>query len=158
MRLTTRTNLAMRTLMVCAQNGGRQVTKADVAALCNASDNHLGQVVRLLGRHGFIAAARGRHGGIRLARPAPEINVGDVFRVFESGHPFAECFEGARNTCPLKPCCWLRPALHRAVEAFYASLDALSLDDLVDGNVELAEMITLPVPRGGAVPGCPMAV
>ena len=143
MRLTTRTNLAMRTLMVCAKNEDRIVRKSDIAELCNASENHLGQVVRLLARHGFIEAMRGRHGGIRLTRPATDINVGAVFRVFEFDHPFAECFDDRNNTCPLVACCWLRPALKRAVEAFYSTLDSLSLNDLVSGNTELAELVSL---------------
>ena len=143
MRLTIRTNLAMRTLMVCATNPEETVRKSEVAELCNASENHLGQVVRLLAQHGFIDAMRGRHGGIQLARPADEINVGSVFRMFEFEHPFAECFEGGGNTCPLVSCCWLRSALKRAVEAFYQSLDKLSLSDLVTGNTELQDVLCL---------------
>ncbi len=143
MRLTTRTNLAMRTLMVCATNTGRIVRKSDVAELCNASENHLGQVVRLLGKHGFIQAMRGRNGGITLTRPADEISVGAVFRVFEFDHPFAECFDASTNTCPLASCCWLRPALKRAIEAFYATLDKMTLDDLMFGNTELAAAVSL---------------
>ncbi|MCC0021697.1 MAG: Rrf2 family transcriptional regulator [Nitratireductor sp.] len=144
MRLTTRTNLAMRTLMVCAVNPGETVRKSDVARLCNASENHLGQVVRFLAHFGYITALRGRHGGIQLACPPEEINVGAVFRMFEFDHPFAECFEGAENTCPLVECCWLRKALERAVEAFYQSLDRLSLRDLVESNDELQQVLCMP--------------
>ena len=143
MRLTIRTNLALRTLMVCATNPGQIVRKSDVATLCNASENHLGQVVRLLAQHGFIDAMRGRHGGIKLSRPPEQINVGAVFRLFEFDHPFAECFEGADNTCPLIDCCWLRPALKHAVEAFYQSLDKLALTDLVDGNTDLHKTLSM---------------
>ncbi|MFZ1338666.1 MAG: Rrf2 family transcriptional regulator, partial [Paracoccaceae bacterium] len=35
MRLTTRNNLAMRTLMFCAVNPGRIVRRQEVAAACN---------------------------------------------------------------------------------------------------------------------------
>jgi len=143
MRLTIRTNLAMRTLMFCAVNPGRIVRKAEVAALCNASENHLGVVVNLLGQAGYIATARGRHGGIRLDRPADEIGVGEVFRLFESCVPFAECFAGADNHCPLTGCCRLRTALSGAVEAFYAALDDHTLADLVDGNDALAGLLAL---------------
>jgi Rrf2 family transcriptional regulator, nitric oxide-sensitive transcriptional repressor len=52
MRLTTRTNLAMRTLMFCAANPGRIVRKSEVATACNASENHLAQVIHLLARAG----------------------------------------------------------------------------------------------------------
>lgn len=143
MRLTIRTNLAMRALMFCAVNDGRTVRKSDIAAACNASENHLGVVVNMLGQAGFISTARGRHGGLRLARPAAEINVGEVFRLFEAGVPFAECFAAADNHCPLAPCCRLRSVLSDAVEAFFASLDQITLADLVEGNTALSTLLLL---------------
>lgn len=152
MRLTTRTNLAMRTLMFCAVNGRRNVRKSEIAAYCNASENHLAQVIRLLGQRGFIDAMRGRNGGLQLARAPGEINVGEVFRTFESDLPFAECFAREENHCPLTDCCWLRPALHKAVEAFYHSLDELTLADLVEGNANLDALLNMRPQRNGARP------
>lgn len=143
MRLTTRTNLAMRTLMFCAVNDGRIVRKADVAEACNASLNHLGLVINLLGQAGFIETARGRNGGIRLARPAEDIRIGAVCRLLESDVPFAECFPGGEDQCPLKSCCRLRGALGRALEAFYATLDEVTLADLTNDNRGLARMLAL---------------
>lgn len=140
MRITMRTNLAIRTLMFCAVNPDMTVRKSDIAAACNASENHLAQVIRTLGHHGFIDATRGRHGGLQLMRPAAAINIGSVFRIFESELPFAECFSSA-NTCPLVDVCWLRDAIRDAVDAFYRSLDKVLLSDLVDGNDRLAELL-----------------
>ena len=54
MRLTIRTNLAMRTLMLCAANPGRIVRKHEIAGICNASENHLAQVIHLLAINGFL--------------------------------------------------------------------------------------------------------
>jgi Rrf2 family nitric oxide-sensitive transcriptional repressor len=87
MRLTTRTNLAMRTLMFCAVNSDQLVRKADVAEYCNASENHLALVIHMLAQAGFIETTRGRHGGIRLSKPPEDIVVGEVFRHFESDVP-----------------------------------------------------------------------
>lgn len=144
MRLTIRTNLAMRVLMTCAVNPGQSITKAEIAEKCNASKNHLGQVIRQLAHLGYIRAMRGRNGGMYLARPVEAIRVGDVFRVFEADLPFAECFDEKENNCPLIGSCWLRPALRRAVEAFYASLDKISLADLVEGNTDLESILNMP--------------
>ncbi len=142
MRLTTRTNLALRTLMVCAVNGERIVRKADVAEAINASENHLAQVINKLGQTGFITTLRGRHGGFTLALPPQEISVGAVFRSFEADVPFIECFSET-NTCPLKPACRMGDHLARAVEAFYATLDPLTLHDLVDCNTGLETLLSL---------------
>lgn len=141
MRLTIRTNLAMRTLMYCAVNQDRIVRKSDVAAACNASENHLGVVINMLGQTGFIETTRGRNGGIRL-KPAPEaLSVGKVFRVFEADVPFAECFAGAENHCPLSDSCKLRSVLCEALEAFYGTLDKVTLADLVAGNSGLETLL-----------------
>jgi Rrf2 family nitric oxide-sensitive transcriptional repressor len=144
MRLTIRTNLAMRVLMTCAVNPGHSITKAEIADKCNASKNHLGQVIRQLAHLGYIRALRGRNGGMYLARAPEDIRVGDVFRMFEADLPFAECFDEKDNNCPLIGSCWLRPALKRAVEAFYASLDKIHLADLVEGNTDLESILNMP--------------
>ena len=143
MRLTTRTNLAARVLMFCGVNAGRTVRSAEIAAACNASENHLAQVIHQLQHLGFVRTLRGRGGGLTLARPAAEISIGTMFRQFESGHPFAECFTGADNTCPLKEACRLRGYLERALDAFYAEMDRVSLQDLVQGNCGLDALLTL---------------
>lgn len=143
MRLTTRTNLAMRTLMVCAVNDGRIVRKADVAAKCNASENHLAQVVNLLGRLGYIETLRGRGGGLRLGRPAAQISIGAVCRSFEGDVPFTECFDAGINTCPIAPCCTLKGVIQGALDAFYSHLDRVSLADLVADNTGLGRILGL---------------
>lgn len=143
MRLTTRTNLAVRILMACAINDGVTVRTAEIAEKCNASVNHLLQVVNLLQSSGFIKTMRGRTGGLRLARPMQQISIGEVFRVFEAGVPFAECFDADTNTCPLAEVCRLRSFIARAVEAFYHELDMVTLADLVKGNCGLAALLDM---------------
>jgi len=143
MRLTLKTNLAMRALMFCAVNDDRIVRKSEIAETCNASENHLGLVINQLAQNGFITTQRGRTGGIRLARPAEQIGVGEVLRVFESCLPFAECFDGAENECPLKGCCKLKGLLSDALEAFYATLDPVRLSDLTGENEDLCSILAL---------------
>lgn len=144
MRITKRTNLAMRVLMFCAVNTGRNVTKAQIASGCNASENHLGHVVNQLGQFGYLTTVRGRHGGLRLARPASDISIGEVFRRFEADVPVAECFAGSENTCPLAPVCRLREEIRCAVAAFYGHFDKVALDSLVDGNEGLGTLLQQP--------------
>jgi len=141
MRLTTRTDLALRALMYCAVNRGTTVRKSDIAGACNASLNHLGLVVNLLAQQGYLRTQRGRSGGVRLARLPEDISVGAVVRAFESDLPFTECFAGADNTCPLVGCCRLSGALSAALEAFYATLDGFTLADLTRGNTGLEALL-----------------
>jgi Rrf2 family nitric oxide-sensitive transcriptional repressor len=143
MRLTTRTNLAMRALMFCAVNPEQIVRKSDIAKACNASLNHLGLVINLLSQGGFITTTRGRNGGVRLAGDPADINIGTVARLFEADVPFAECFNSVQNTCPLSACCKLRLALQRGLDAFYETLDEVSLESLTDGNMGLRALLKL---------------
>lgn len=144
MRITKRTNLAMRVLMFCAVNPDRIINKAQIAQCCNASENHLGHVVNQLGQFGYLDTLRGRRGGVKLARKPSEISIGDVFRKFEGEVPVAECFAGRDNTCPLAPACRLREHIGCAVDAFYAQLDGVMLDMLVDDNERLTGILEQP--------------
>ena len=144
MRLTTKTNLAARVLMACAVNEGMTLRTAEIALACNASLNHLLQVVNALQALGFVETLRGRNGGLRLARPPTQISMGEVFRVFEAGMPFAECFAPETNTCPLSSSCRLRSYVARAVEAFYHEMDMVTLADLTKGNCGLVTLLAVP--------------
>lgn len=153
MRLTTRTDLAARVLMFCAVNEGRIVKSSDIAKACNASGNHLGHVIHQLQQHGFVDTLRGRAGGLQLCRMPREISIGRVFRAFESTVPFAECFAGDENTCPLTAECRLRGFIKRAVEAFYHELDMVTLEDLVRGNCSLEVIMKLAPKQSACCPG-----
>lgn len=141
MRITKRTNIAIRLMMYCAANPDRLVTKSEIAECCNISENHLAQVINQLSQLDFLSTQRGRNGGMRLARNADEIRIGSVFRHIEGGLPLAECFADADNTCPLSSACRLKLALADAAAAFYASLDDITLDSLICDNFDLVKLL-----------------
>lgn len=141
MRLTTRTNLAMRTLMFCAANPDRIVRKREIAQACNASENHLAQVIHLMAQAGYLRTVRGRSGGMVLGCSPELISVGSVFRSFEAGLPFTECFSESGCACPLVGFCRLKTTLGAALEAFYARLDGVTLADLMHDNAGLHQLL-----------------
>lgn len=141
MRITKRTNIAVRLLMYCAAHAERLVTKAEIAECCNISENHLAQVINQLSQLGYLSTQRGRNGGMNLARPPAKIRIGDVFRDVEGNLPMVECFADADNTCPLTDACRLKTALADAAQAFYASLDDISLEALVCDNHDLLRIL-----------------
>lgn len=147
MRITKRSNLALRVLMFCGVNSGRLVTKHDIAGKCNSSENHLGQVVNQLAQAGFLDTVRGRGGGIKLGKPAADIRIGEVFRLLEAKTVVSECFADVDNTCPLVPACRLKSAISAAVDAFYNKLDEIALDELIVGNDGLEEILCLDLPK-----------
>src|SRR3569833_640355 len=91
MRLTRYTDYAMRVLLYLGARPERLCSIAEIAGAYRVSQNHLMKVVNDLVRQGYVASARGRFGGIRLGRPAEEINVGAVIRHTEDGFDLTDC-------------------------------------------------------------------
>lgn len=127
MRLTDHTDYALRVLMYLGAHSTRLVTIQEIATGHAISKNHLTKVVHKLGVAGMVSTVRGRAGGIRLARDAAAIMVGEVVRLTEPDFMMVECFDEATNRCSLSPTCRLKHALGRATDAYLRELDGLSL-------------------------------
>ncbi len=141
MRLNLQTDYALRMLMHLAVNTDRLCTIADIAGRYDVSKNHLMKVAHSLVRDGFVEAVRGRSGGLRLARPAADINVGDIVRQMEADFAIVECFDGGAGDCLITRACRLKSVLNEAVEAFLATLDQYTLEDLVRRNSRLRALL-----------------
>lgn len=145
MRLTRYTDYALRVLLYLAARPERLCSIAEMSSAYAISQNHLMKVVSDLARAGDVASVRGRGGGVRLARPAAEINVGAVVRRTEEGFDLVDC-----ASCVIAPACGLRCALGEAVAAFLAVLDRHSLADLLARGPGLPSLLDRlsPEPRG----------
>ena len=141
MRLTTYTDYALRVLIYLAANPGIRPTIADIASAYGVSKNHLMKVVVDLGRTGDIETVRGKNGGLRLARRAETIIVGDVVRRTEPDFALAPCFDPVRAACAIRPACRLRGALYEAQQAFLEVLDGYTLADLAAEPEQIAAML-----------------
>ena len=129
MQLTRYTDYSLRVLLYLAVHADRLVTISEISDAYGISRNHLVKVVHELGGLGFVRTQRGKSGGMELARPAAEINVGDVVRHTERTLTVVNC-----NTplCPIRPACELRDLLFDARDAFLAVLDQHTLRDLTE--------------------------
>lgn len=83
MRLTKQTGHAIRILIDCAVAEDQLVKVADISARLGVTKQNVFKVVHLLSHAGYLTAVRGPNGGVRLAKPANEIRVGDVVRTIE---------------------------------------------------------------------------
>ncbi|MBV8049211.1 MAG: Rrf2 family transcriptional regulator [Paludibacterium sp.] len=145
MNLTRFSDYALRVLICSAVEPARLFTIAEIADGYGISENHLMKVVHRLAVLGLLETVRGKNGGLRLARPADQINLGEVLRQTEQGQPLVECFEGGAGGCRIAPACQLKTALKEAEHAFYAVLDRYTLADMVTEPASLAGL--LPVIR-----------
>ncbi|WP_164019873.1 RrF2 family transcriptional regulator [Pyxidicoccus trucidator] len=131
MHLTLHADYSLRVLLYLATRRGRPVSTQEMADAYGISKHHLVRVVQTLAAQGFVDARAGRAGGVTLGREPKDINVGQVLRAAEPDFHLVECFEPARNTCPIAPACGLKGVLAEAREAFLAILDRYTLADLV---------------------------
>jgi Rrf2 family nitric oxide-sensitive transcriptional repressor len=143
MRLTIYTDYALRLLMYLALKDDGLATIAEIATSYGISRNHLMKVAYELGTAGYIDTVRGRGGGLRLAKAAESIRLGDVVRYTEPDMALVSCFKPIEAPCPIRRCCVLRDALERACIAFTEVLDGYSLADLVRPRSGLRTMLAI---------------
>lgn len=132
MQLTRFTDYSLRVLMYLAYKGDALSTIAEVSTSHAISESHLTKVVHHLGKMGYVTTLRGKGGGIRLARPPQEINLGEVIRHTEETTSVMECLSpGYGEGCRIFNACRLKHVLREAETAFFRHLDAYSIADLV---------------------------
>lgn len=128
MQLSLKTDYALRILMALASTD--EVLSVDwMARHYGISRNHLAKVAQHLNAAGLVQTTRGRGGGMQLARPPAQINVGAVVREFERFEGFVACMGGEMG-CTIDGVCGLKPALGGALEAFLRTLDRFTLADI----------------------------
>lgn len=135
MKLTRYTDYALRVLLYLGARPERLCSISEMSRSYGISQNHLMKVVHDLGKAGFVASARGRLGGIRLARPPEEIIIGSVVRHTEDGFDLVDC-----GSCIIAPACGLTGVLREALGAFMTVLDSHTLADLLDNQVDFLSL------------------
>ncbi len=141
MRLSLFTDYGFRLLIHVAARDPELVTISGVADAYAIPRNHLTKIAHELGRAGYLENVRGRNGGMRLGRPANEINIGALMRLGESSAPLVECFNQESNRCAITPACTLKHMLADACDAFYAALDRYTLADCVVRPNEILRLL-----------------
>ncbi|MGD8107696.1 nitric oxide-sensing transcriptional repressor NsrR [Pantoea sp. FN0302] len=140
MQLTSFTDFGLRALIYMASLPAGQMTNiTQVTDTYGVSRNHMVKIINQLSRLGYVAAVRGKNGGIRLGKPASEIVIGHVVRQMEPLQ-LVNC-----DACAITSACRLRQALKTATEQFLRELDNYTLADLVKDNHPLYKIL-LPEP------------
>jgi Rrf2 family nitric oxide-sensitive transcriptional repressor len=129
MHLTKFSDYALRVLMLAAAKDGERLTIEDTATVFGISQGHLKKVVLAMSRAGFLRGIKGRTGGYALALPPDEINLGAVLRITETEFSMFECVQNG-GVCPIVGPCRLPAIGRKAVAAFLATFDQVTLADV----------------------------
>ncbi len=163
MRLTNYSDYALRTLMYLAVTPESETlaTITDIANSYQISRSHLTKIIHQLAQIGYIESIRGKHGGIRLAKPAEDIILGEVIRQTEPDFQMVPCFAQItakstdKNTqpspvktpkkpaeiCEITPVCKLKSVFYQATQAFLQVMDSYTLADIVANEEELWQIL-----------------
>ncbi len=142
MRLTRQSNYAIRTLVYCAVNEPGLSRVAEIARAYGISELFLFKLIKPLVEAGLLQTVRGRHGGIKLGKPAADITLLDTIRLTEENFALAECFEDGAD-CPLIGECDLNGALREALGAFFEVLSRHTIADLASKKRSIRERLGL---------------
>lgn len=146
MRITKQTGYAIRILIDCAMADGALVKVADVSKRLGITKPNVFKIVHVLSRTGFVGAVRGPSGGVRLAKPASEIKIGDVVRAIEVTNSQV-ARDAANDGLESRS---LHSVFDDAFGAFISVLDQHTLADLASAHAPLVEKTTSRKGKGGA--------
>ncbi len=138
MQLTHFTDLGLRVLMYTSQpqritQSGKAITISEIADSLQVSRNHLVKVVHFMAGQQWLTTARGKGGGLALAKSPEQYNLGQLIRTLEGTIQLVNC---ADPPCALRFGCGLKTILNEALQAFYQSLDQYTLADIIQGKTQ----------------------
>lgn len=142
MRLTLRTDYALRALIYLGTSADRLCTIREIAASFSLPRTHVMKVINELARCGYVDTLRGKGGGVRLHAAPASIRVGAVVRDIEEDLAVMGCLARS-GFCRIQGCCVLQQALSAASHAFLATLDDYTLADLLVPRRGLAHQLGL---------------
>ncbi len=153
MRLSAQEEYGLRCLLrvgrAVAENS---VTIAELSRSEGITEPNVAKMMRVLRQGGFVQSTRGQSGGYTLARPAGEINVGEVLaalggRLYDPS--FCDDHTGVERLCTHMTDCSIRSVWRLVQRAVDGVLGKITLKDLL---VSEREMNAFSAPAGPALP------
>jgi len=130
MQLTIFTDYGLRSLMYLALQPDRLCSVREISEYYGISRNHLVKVVHRLSQLEYIITIKGKGGGIRLAKDAGILRIGDLVQKLEPHMNMVECFSKETNTCKITHSCKLKYYLFNANQSFIDTLNKHTLADV----------------------------
>ena len=130
MKFSTRARYGMRAMLDLAIHGdGGLVLLKDIASRQEISKRYLEHMMTLLRNRGLVVAERGAAGGYRLARPASDMSLVEIFEALEGEIAPVECVRD-RSVCGRAEDCVVRDLWCDVSEAMRGVLENQTLADL----------------------------
>ncbi len=142
MQLTQRCQYALRALFELARHAAVKpddpvLPAGDVAKAQAIPKRFLDGILLELRQAGFVDSRRGKAGGFYLARPAEEVTVGQVIRLYNGSMDPVNCSADTPQPCPLKGACVFMSVWSEASAALEKVYDSITLAELLRREQQL---------------------
>ena len=131
--LSQTTGYAVRALQCLQEPGGHPVLVEDIADSTGIPRSYLSKLIHKLAKKGLVAARRGHHGGVVIARPSTEITLADLSEAIDGLAWRNRCLMGLLGCSDAAPCV-LHQFWQETMDQVLARLHAVSLADLAQNH------------------------
>lgn len=133
---------ALRIFIDLAQNqGDGYVALSEVSKRQDVSLKYLETIVAMLVRGGLLRSQRGMAGGYRLSREAKDISIYDIFNLTEGSLSPVACINCGENFCNRSGICYTKEMWANVDNLINNYFKSVSIQDLIDKNLELIEAL-----------------
>jgi Rrf2 family protein len=132
MKLGTKTRYSARAMVDLALNyedGNGVVPVKEISTRQQVSQKYLEHLLASLRWAGLVRSVRGANGGHTLTRPPDEINLREIYHVFEGEEGFVECTTSP-ELCDRTDGCVTREVWTQMYDACMEILESTTLEDL----------------------------
>ena len=132
MKLGTKTRYSARAMVDLAMNyedGNGVVTAKEISTRQEVSPKYLEHLLASLRSAGLVRSVRGPKGGHTLTKPPDEINLREIYYVFEGTEGFVECTTSP-ELCQRTDGCVTQEVWGQMYEACMEILESTTLEDL----------------------------
>ena len=130
LRINRQTDYAVRVVLALAKHPqGSLLSTAEIRTEMLIPKAVSLRVVADLAKGGFIQTFPGRDGGIKLARPADQINLFEIVNHFETNFIVSECIH-SNGFCPFEKSCPVQRKWSRLQTIIMNELESITFEDL----------------------------
>ncbi|MHB9034544.1 MAG: RrF2 family transcriptional regulator [Anaerolineae bacterium] len=140
MKLNTKTRYGARALLALARSESepRPLSSSEIAQQEGISVKYLEGLLGILRSAGFVHSIRGAAGGYRLGRDPSEINMKQMYDLFEGSEGFVECTTEP-SLCRRSTVCATQTIWNELFILAMRYLESITLADLLERDRKFTE-------------------
>jgi Rrf2 family protein len=132
MKLITRdTDYAIRALLFLARQRERTVSVTELVGSLKIPRPFLRKIMQTMNKKGVLSSHKGNGGGFLLARPADQIFILDLVRIFQGSTTLNQCLFKKR-LCPDRGGCPLKKKIESLEKYVFSELKKTTIAGLVE--------------------------